>query len=123
MPEKSHVGLLHYLCPVCCKTINTDILLDRRLRQSLEKDNYQLSNQLCEQCKIQSETHIALVEVNNGSHSDTLKPNEAIRTGRHAFLKFSAFTELFGHAPPKFPYLFCDQELMDKLISMAPTPE
>jgi hypothetical protein len=122
MPEKSHVGMLHHLCPVCNNTASTDILLDKRLKNSLEKDNYVLGNDLCDKCAELRKTHIPLVEANNIVHGDRLKPDETNRTGRHAFLRTEVFCDLFGGPAPTVPYVFCDTEVMDKLISMAPAP-
>ena len=122
MSEKSHVGMLHRICPVCGEKANTDILLDKRLKNSLENDNYVLGNDLCDKCAELRKTHIPLVEADNGSHGDRLKPQEANRTGRHAFLRTEVFCRLFGGPAPTVPYVFCDVELMDKLISITLTP-
>lgn len=120
MPEKSHVGMLHHVCPVCSNTASTDILLDRRLKNSLDKDNYVLSEKLCDNCTEMRKTHIALVEANNGPFGDRLNPHEANRTGRHAFLRLEVFSQMFGQEATT-PYVFCDTEVMDRLISMVPS--
>ena len=123
MSEKSHVGMLHHVCPVCNNTVSTDILLDKRLKNSLDKDNYVLGDDLCDNCKEMRKTHIPLVEADNGPNGDRLNPHEANRTGRHAFLRIEVFSRMFGQEATT-PYVFCDTEVMDQLVAMTPsTPE
>lgn len=120
MSEKSHVGMLHRVCLVCLKTVETDILLDKRLKKSLNRDNYQLSDKLCEDCGKLEQEYIALVEVSNppAGSASTLEQKDANRTGRIAHIRRTVFTQLFDKPCPTTPMVFVDSQLIDKLIEM-----
>lgn len=127
MSEKSHVGMLHDLCPVCGnQNGETSILLDKQLRKSLEKDNYQMGD-LCESCKeMQSEGYIAMIVVDNPVHSNSgehLKYEDANRTGDIVHMKRDACLRIFG---PDFntslPFVFIDEEAAEMLKTMMNSP-
>lgn len=114
--SKSYVGMLHHLCPVCAeKNGQTDLVLDRRLRDTFEMDNYQMGD-MCEECQEKFDNgYIALVEA-NGSHTKShMKQEEAARTGRIFHIKREVFEDLFNVSHEDKPLVFIEPELGDIL--------
>ena len=120
MAEKSHVGMLHYLCPVCMTKVGQpDILLDRSLKKSLLEDNYQLGN-FCPDCEQKKQYgYIALVENSNAKTATTLKPEDAIRTGAVVHIRREVFTRIFDIQEPS-PYCFVEPSVVEILKGMMP---
>jgi hypothetical protein len=116
--DKSFVGILHYLCLVCMDEVNSDILLDKRLKDSLEKDNYTISSELCAECESKRAEYIALVEVSNGTKAAVLKPSDAIRTGRIVHLRRSVWNNIFDSECPPLPAAFIDIDCYNMLLKM-----
>ncbi len=124
--EKSYVGMLHEHCPVCLNKDETksSILLDKRMRNSLEKDNNVIANEPCEKCgNLLKQDMIALVVISNSTSDkrERLDQKDADRTGEIIWLKKHVFREVFnlpgevveGHMA------FIDVEVRDKLKSMV----
>lgn len=111
MPEKSHVGMLHELCPCCGNEAGVSILLDRRIKNTLEKDNYAMSKTLCKDCQARiDDDHVILVECKNPCSQDTLLPKDADRTGRIFFVRRPIAAQLFDVSPLP-PFVFIDEEV------------
>jgi hypothetical protein len=123
MAEKSHVAMLDMLCPVCAEVVESNILLDKRLKQSLDPKYQQWSDKLCPSCAEKRQDYIHLVEISNVSKTERIKPEDSIRTGRTAMLRIQAFCNIFQCPEPKEPYVFCDTELLDKLLSLSAASE
>lgn len=87
---KSHVGLQQNICLVTGKTFNVGILLDRRLKDSLEEENitgWGFSPEVQEKL---DEGYVALVGVDYEKSTITdgkLLPENAYRTGQVAYVK------------------------------------
>ena len=102
MNDKSHVSLERHVCLVCGVAYDTgSILLDKRLRQSLERYTTTGWGLCAEHQKLFDEGFVALVECDPArsgkpSGADRLKPSEAYRTGRLAHLKREAFAAMFN---------------------------
>ena len=74
MTEKSHVGMGHKVCPVCHKKHDEVVLLDRKLRKVIERDNF-LGFELCPEHAAMSGEYLALVEATEKGGSIGLTGN------------------------------------------------
>jgi hypothetical protein len=96
--------------------VNTDIVLDKRLKDSLERDNYTLSSELCADCESKRAEYIALVECSNNTKAAVLKPMDAIRTGRIIHLRRNVWNHIFDSECPTFPAVFIDIDCYNLLL-------
>jgi hypothetical protein len=126
MSEKSHVSMEQHVCMICCARYDTGaILLDRRLRNNLERNTI-TGWGLCAECqRLHEEGFIALVECDatkSGTPADgaLLKPEQAYRTGQVARLKREVFGAMFNvPAPPNLPCVYVEAGMIEKLRKMA----
>ena len=101
MDDKSHVSLEQHLCVVCGALFDTGaILLDRRLRPSLQRHTTTGWGLCPEHERLRSQGFVALVECDPQrsaarSVDGRLKPDEAHRTGRLAHIQRVAFARVF----------------------------
>ena len=124
MNDKSHVGMLHVICQICCKQdeSQTTILLDRRLKNSLDKDNYQPG--YCTDCQANIDKGlIALVECDESKtiiKDSVVKPEDAHRTGRFFWLSQDLMKDMFTGLPKKVKSMaFIDVEVGDQLFKLG----
>ncbi|HPW27823.1 MAG TPA: ATPase [Rhodoferax sp.] len=102
MNDKSHVSLEQHACLVCGIAYDTgSILLDKRLRASLERHTTTGWGLCAEHQQLFSAGFVALVECDpqrsgKGSGTDRLRPEQAYRTGRLAHLKRDVFDAMFN---------------------------
>ena len=100
MNEKSHVSLEQHVCLVCGVAYDTgSILLDKRLRASMEHYTTTGWGLCAEHQKLSDDGFVALVECDpqrSGSPGDRLKPEQAYRTGRLAHLNRGVFATVFN---------------------------
>ena len=102
MNEKSHVSLEQHVCLVCGTRFDTGaVLLDRRLRASMERHTATGWGLCPEHQKLSDDGFVALVECDpqrSGSPAGggRVKPEQAYRTGRLAHLKREAFAQVFN---------------------------
>ncbi len=110
------------LCEVCCNQYETGaILLDRRLRNTLERINVTGQGGMCKKCdKLHRDGYVAIVGVKNNPEIYTghLKQEDADRTGSIAHLRKEAFLNIFNVEIPLKGMVFCDEEVIEKLQSM-----
>lgn len=101
MNEKSHVSLEQHVCVVCGAAFDTGaILLDRRLRASMERNTTTDWGLCAEHRRLFDDGYVALVECDpqrSGmpAGGDRLKAEQAYRTGRIAHLRREAFGRVF----------------------------
>lgn len=101
MNEKSHVSLEQHVCLVCGAAFDTGaILLDRRLRASLQHHTTTGWGLCAEHRKLFDEGYVALVECDPQRSGlavggERLKPEQAYRTGRIVHLRREVFARLF----------------------------
>ncbi len=124
MNEKSHVSLEQHACLVCGATFDTgNILLDRRLRASMERHTTTGWGLCAEHQKLADDGFVALVECDpqrSGSSGGRLKPEQAYRTGRVAHIKRHAFIQVFNlpiEANP--PCVFVEPGVIEQLQAMV----
>ena len=102
MNEKSHVSLEQHACLVCGIAYDTgSILLDKRLRASLQRHTTTGWGLCAEHQKLSDDGFVALVECDTqrsgkASGADRLKPEQTYRTGRLAHLKRDVFATVFN---------------------------
>ena len=117
MTEKSHVSIQQEQCPICLEMHEPGILLDRRMRDSLERVTF-TGHSPCPTCKEKlDDGFVALIEIDQSPSGNTGKPSEATYSGRHAFLKKSVALDLFDIEPEQFN--FCDGQVLDTLEQMS----
>ena len=102
MNDKSHVFLEQHVCLVCGARFDTGaILLDKRLRASMERHTATGWGLCPEHQKLSDDGFVALVECDpqrSGSPSGDgrMQPGQAYRTGRLAHLKREVFARVFN---------------------------
>jgi hypothetical protein len=126
MSEKSHVSLERKVCVVCGAAYDTGaILLDRRLRKSLERHTCTGSGLCPEHQRLYNDGFVALVECDpeksgNLAVGAVLEPAQAYRTGRIAHLKRETFGRVFNvPIGSERPYVFVEPGVIDTLQSMT----
>ena len=120
MNDKSHVSLERHVCLVCGVSYDTgSILLDKRLRASLERYTTTGWGLCVEHQRLFDEGFVALVECDPQS-SGRMKPEQAHRTGRLAHLKREVFAEVFNMSiEDKQPCVFVEPGVIERLQSMV----
>ena len=83
--SKSYVGMGYEVCPICYTKHNETILLNKRRKDSLEKDTF-LGFKFCPEHEKTRETHVALVEIANITKQARVKTEEAKPTGRYILM-------------------------------------
>lgn len=109
--EKSHVSLGFKVCPVCGKEVDDCVILDKRLKNTLERKTY-IGLQLCDEHL--KEGFVQLIEIDS-----TKSSNESVfRTGRTALVKNETFQNIFDKTIPSKSFGFIDIEAFEKLIEL-----
>lgn len=120
---KSHVGMLHNLCPVCHHIESSDLLLDTHLEQSLEKDNYRVGSTLCVECKkMASEDRIAIIGLLNDpglESGDLVKASNQNRSGRILWIRRYAWPHIFNVPAPDGDAVCVPDNLIDFLQDLV----
>lgn len=114
--SKSHVGMDTKICPVTGKKHDVGILLDRRLQETLERENI-TGWELCPEVKEQLDKgFVALVAcdpekttVTNGK----VLPQNAWRTGEIMYIRREVAEGMFNMKLPAF--VFAEQAVVLKL--------
>ena len=129
MTDKSHVSMEQHRCIVCGQEYDTGaILLDRRLRDSLERTTL-TGNGLCpEHEQLHDDGYVALVECDQErtrTDGDTVKPENAYRTGNIAHVRRSVWPHIFdSEAPTKdgepLPMVFIEIGVIAELQKKQP---
>lgn len=102
MNDKSHVSLEQHVCLVCGVAFDTgSILLDRRLRASMNRRTTTGWNLCTEHRKLFDDGFVALIECDpkrsgSPSSNDRLRPEQVYRTGKLAHLKREVFARMFN---------------------------
>ena len=123
MTDKSHVGLQVAICPVCTKEHDVGILLDRRLKKTLDHKNI-THFEMCPDCNDKKkEGYIAFVGIDLDKSeklpNGNIKPEGAYRLGAYAHIRKSVCDELFN-VPITTDMVFVDQQMLDEFEKMMP---
>lgn len=126
MSEKSHVSLEQHVCAVCGQVFDTGaLLLDRRLRPSLERHTTTSWDLCAEHKKLNEEGFVALIECDParsgaGMGTRRLQIGQAYRTGRLAHLKREAFSKVFNvEVDPQQACVFVEPGVIERLQEMT----
>ncbi len=126
MNDKSHVSLEQHVCLVCGTRFDTGaILLDRRLRASMERHTATGWGLCPEHQKLSDDGFVALIECDpqrSGSPAGggRVKPEQAYRTGRLAHLKREAFAQVFDvPIAADQPCVFVEPGVIEQLQTMT----
>lgn len=126
MDEQSHVSLEQHLCLVCGLKFDTGgILLDRRLRQSMQRHTVTGWGLCGEHRRLFDEGFVALIECDperSGvpADQDHMRPEQAWRTGRLAHLKREALARVTHVAlAPDVPCVFVEPGVIEQLQAMV----
>ncbi|MDX9701245.1 MAG: ATPase [Rhodocyclaceae bacterium] len=126
MNDKSHVSLEQHVCLVCGTRFDTGaILLDRRLRASMERHTATGWGLCPEHQKLSDDGFVALVECDPQSSGSPagggrVKPEQAYRTGRLAHLKREAFAQVFNvPIAADQPCVFVEPGVIEQLQTMT----
>lgn len=124
----SYVAMAESICPVC-GTKHTDsgeLLIDKRLKD-IPKDKRLTGYHLCKEHQdLADKGFIALVGVDPEKSQvggDTLKMENAHRTGNIAHLKREAFSGIFGTECPDREMMFCEDAVITQLQKMIGKPD
>lgn len=123
---KSHVSLEQHQCPICGEVHDTGtVLLDRRLRDSMERHTV-TGWGLCDECDtLHKDGYIALISCDPAA--STIRNNrvhdmsDAYRTGEVVHLKRERWGDIFRTPVPAnkegdpIPFVFCDQDVIAML--------
>lgn len=125
MNEKSHVSLERRVCMVCGKPYETgSLLLDRRLRPSLERYTTTGWGLCPEDQELFTKGFVALVECDPersglSAGTDHLDPRNAYRTGRLAHVKRDLLAKLLEKPIAPAPCVFVAPGIVDRLGAMV----
>ena len=116
--EKSYVSLDTKVCPICTKKHEVGILLDTRLRNTMEKHTI-TGYETCPECKTHIENNFVAfvsvdIEKSTRNSNEHLSVEGAYRTGRIAWLKKSVAEQMFGRKINS-PMIFASDVLIDDL--------
>ncbi len=125
MNDKSHVSMEQHVCLVCGVAFDTGaILLDKRLRESMERHTTTGWGLCAEHQKLADDGFVALVECDpqrSGLQGGRLKPGQAYRTGRLAHIKRHVFTQVFNvPIEANQPCVFVEPGVIEQLQAMVP---
>jgi hypothetical protein len=129
MNDKSHVSLEQHVCLVCGIAYDTgNILLDKRLRQSMKRHTVTGWGLCAEHERLFSEGYVALVECDpkrsNPSGADRVKPEQAYRTGKLAHVRRHVFTQVFNTPlAEEQPCVFVEPGVIERLQAMVESSE
>lgn len=119
---KSHVSMEQRVCPVCGVAFDTgSILLDKRLKQSMERKTTTGWSFCPEHQARREEGYVALVEVDEAKSTrrpdGNFDPGDVWRTGQIVHVRRAVADRLFD--VPVGDLAYCGGEVVQRLIAMA----
>lgn len=132
MSDKSYVTMEQHKCMVCGKDFDTGaLLLDQRLREVFDRNTVTGWGLCGEHLKLYDDGYIALIGVDeskSGPHGDTIKPEDAYRTGRIAHVRREVWPRIFDVPLPEkegkpLPCVFVQDAVIDLLQQGGQTDE
>ena len=122
---KSYVSVEVKVCEICGSEWETNsILLDKRLKESMESKTITGYGLCPEHQKLHDEGYIALIAVDESRSSNKPKNNiikgldGIYRTGNIAFIKREAAQRVFNCETPSGPFMYCEDEVINMLEKM-----
>lgn len=119
MSNKSHVGMGYSLCPICRTKHDEVVLLDKRLKDSLEPESF-MGWALCPEHEAMKVEYLALVETSGPATGDTLKPGDASLTGQIMHMRRTVVKQVLNvDIPDDLPMVFVEVGVIDKIKAMT----
>lgn len=124
--SKSHVSLEKHICAVCGHPFATGgILIDKRLRESLEPTTVTGYGMCPEHQKLKDDGFVALVEVDPDKSgvvdgTEAVKLHAVYRTGAVAHVRVALFPHLINVPVPPEMMLFVEPGVIEKMQAMMP---
>ena len=121
MNDKAYVSMEQAVCPVCGCTFDTgSILLDRRLKNSMERHTTTHMEMCPEHNKLFNEGYIALIETTSQPGANgLLKQENALRTGQLCHVSRRMWDHVFDVEAPEGGIVFVEPGVIDKLKGMV----
>ena len=116
-----YVKMEKHVCVVCGHTYDTGAILLHKQLRSIKEDV--TGNGLCpDDQKKFNDGYIALVAVSNKGTSNTLKQEEAYRTGTIIHMKEEVFFNMVQQTPPspRLPLVFIEEKVVELIKNMMP---
>ena len=129
MSDKSYVYMEQACCPVCGQLHDTGaILLDRRLRDSMEQHTVTHYALCPEHLKLHEDGYIAFIGMANNYHPQDGKVdvNNAPRTGEIIYMRRELAKQMIPNIPDDHlaqPLVFITQESIDQIKEMMTPTE
>jgi len=116
---KSYVTMEQKCCIICGKEYDSGaLLMDMRLKERFEMHTV-TGYGMCEEHEdLRKRDYIALVGVDESKSivgTDTIKPENAYRTGRLAHIREEVFNRIFNVEAPSDKVVFCQDEVISML--------
>ena len=127
MSDKSYVSIEKKQCPVCGTLHDVGILLDRRLRNSMEQSTVTGYDLCPEHKELHESGYIAFIGVANNYHPQDNKGHvsDAPRTGEYIHMRRELAKQMIPNMPDDYlaqPLVFIPQESIDQIKEiMTPT--
>ena len=118
--SKSYVSMETKQCLVCAKEFNAGVLLDSRLRDSLEPKTLTGYGLCDEHNELFEDEYIALIGIDESKSTvetnGNILPHNAYRTGNVIHVKYSVLKGFFNITISKsLPVIFVEDAVIDKL--------
>ena len=128
MSDKSYVSVEKKQCPVCGTLHDVGILLDRRLRNSMEQSTVTGYDLCPEHKELHESGYIAFIGVANNYHPQDNKGHvsDAPRTGEYIHMRRELAKQMIPNMPDDYlaqPLVFIPQESIDQIKEMVATTE
>ncbi len=128
MSERSYVPMGQHLCVVCAQPYDSGaILLDRRLRASMERNTITGWGMCPKHEALRAEDMVALVACDGSkstkNSSGNIQPDDAYRTGAVAHIKKYLWEHIMDVPTPEGMVGFCDDEVINLLQVMQQVGE
>ena len=127
MSDKSYVSIEKKQCPICGTLHYVGILLDRRLRNSMEQSTVTGYDLCPEHKELHESGYIAFIGVANNYHPQDNKGHvsDAPRTGEYIHMRRELAKQMIPNMPDDHlaqPLVFIPQESIDQIKEiMTPT--
>lgn len=99
MSDKSYVGMGFLVCPVTGEKHSESVLLDKNMKDRLEKENF-MGYAYCPEVAAKiAEGYVCLIEIKNqpsSKGSEQVSIRDADRTGVYCFIKSELARDMFG---------------------------
>lgn len=113
--SKSHVGMGYHVCPICGTKHDEVVLIDKRLQDTLERDNFVGWKMCVPHETMYEQGYIALVEAKPSDLPSGNTLSGADRTGRILHIAKQAWRAVLNCPLPETPLAFIDPAAFDMI--------